>query len=84
MSGEVRAQLETESSRNATCVDCGVAIVWYDGDGQRVPLDAQEAIRGEHRYAVRDGRLVPVRADADVLASTDHRYTCSRRQRPPR
>jgi hypothetical protein len=40
-------------------------------------LDSHEVARGQHRFAISDeGRLIPVREDATVLAFTDHRKTC--------
>lgn len=64
----------------ASCGSCGSPIRWVNDDERgRVPLDVHEVSRGPHRYAVQGSRLVAVRADADVLAFTDHRMTCPAR-----
>ncbi len=60
----------------ATCVSCGASIQWRDIDGERVPLDEHDTMRGPHRYTERDGKLVPVTETAPVLARADHRQTC--------
>lgn len=61
----------------ATCVSCGASIEWRDGpDGERIPLEEHDQMRGPHRYAEKDGKLVPVHERAEVLARPDHRKTC--------
>lgn len=58
------------------CNNCGASVLWRIHDGERIPLDAHEQMKGEHRFADTPDGLVPVRRDADVLAHTDHRFTC--------
>jgi hypothetical protein len=66
---------------SATCPDCGGPVRFVTHEGKRIPLDRHEVSRGEGRFAEGPEGLVPVRADADVLAYTDHRETCPVRRR---
>lgn len=63
------------------CPACGSPITFAAHEGQRIPLDTHEVMKGEHRYVRRAGGLAPVAADANVYAYTDHRKTCSRRRK---
>jgi hypothetical protein len=63
----------------ATCIECGAPVIWRVHEGQRIPLDAHEAMKGEHRFADTPDGLVPVRSKADVMAHADHRFTCPAR-----
>jgi hypothetical protein len=64
---------------------CGTEVRWAPNErGAPVPLEAHEVSRGPGRYVERDGRLVAVRADADVLAFPDHRIACPRLGRTPK
>jgi hypothetical protein len=65
----------------SACPDCGSPLRFRRHNGEMIPLDAHEVIRGEHRYAEAPGGLVRVSASADVLAFTDHRETCPNRGR---
>lgn len=58
------------------CPHCGAEVLFRVHGGERIPLDAHEQMKGEHRFAETPDGLVPVRSDADVLAHVDHRFSC--------
>lgn len=61
----------------ARCVSCGADIVWRDTpEGERIPLDTHEQMRGPNRFADTADGLKPVTETASVLARVDHRKTC--------
>lgn len=66
----------------AICAACGAEVRWVEYDGEQIPLDAHEVMRGPGRFAETEEGLVAVSETAEVLAVQDHRVVCAaRRQR---
>jgi hypothetical protein len=62
-----------------TCQDCGASLRFGLLDGERIPVDAHETMRGPDRYIFEGDKLVAVSPTADVLAFPDHRKSCRAR-----
>lgn len=60
-----------------TCKSCGAPILFADHDGKRIAFDTHEVIKGEKRFFIGlDDRVLPVKADRNVLAYQQHEVTC--------
>lgn len=52
--------------------------MYYPGpdDGQKMAVDSHEVMAGPDRYTLRDGKLTPVTATANVAAHKAHSASC--------